>query len=304
METQHAPWDVVVVGGGAAGLSAALMLGRALRRTLVLDAGTPRNAPSPEAHSFFTRDGTPPGELVRIGREQLRPYDTVLLRDLAATDARADGDGFVVTTADGREERTRALVLATGIVDELPPIDGLRALWGTGVLHCPFCHGWEVRGGPLAALGNDASHAELAALLTGWSRDVTLLTDGPCALDDATRADLAARGVALDERPVLRLAADGDGVAVEMGDGARLTRAAVYLRPPFRQRSDLGARLGCALEEDGLLRVDPLARTTVPRVYAAGDCTLRMQQIAGAAWTGLLAAAAAHRDLGPPAPAP
>src|SRR5262245_37275609 len=161
-------WDVIIVGGGPAGLSAALVLGRSRRRVLVCDGGEPRNASSPVAHGLLTRDGTPPFELLRIGREQLAPYTTVRFEaGCIRRVERADG-GFVATKEDGEAVRSRRILLATGIVDELPAIPGFRELWGVSVLHCPYCHGWEVRDQPIACYGNGPEAFDFCVLLTGW----------------------------------------------------------------------------------------------------------------------------------------
>jgi thioredoxin reductase len=173
--------DVVIVGGGPAGLNAALTLGRARRSVLLVDSGRPRNAPAQAVHGFLTRDGLPPAELRRIGRQQLAAYPTVEVRDTEVLDVRIVGEpsgGFLVTLAEGSVTRARRLLLATGLVDQLPPIDGLAELWGNSVLHCPYCHGFEVRGQALAVLGGDPRAIQLAAHLTRFSPDVALCTNG------------------------------------------------------------------------------------------------------------------------------
>jgi thioredoxin reductase len=177
------PYDVLIVGGGPAGLSAALVLGRARRRVLVLDAGTPRNAASQALHGFLSRDGIAPSELLRISREQLEKYETIHLLTARVEDGVCAEDGFEVTTANGRRFRGRKLILAMGVVDALPSIEGLRELYGRSVFHCPYCDGWEVRDQPLAVYGqSDALGGGLALELLLWSRDVVMCTDGPSAL--------------------------------------------------------------------------------------------------------------------------
>src|SRR5213594_4001133 len=167
-------YDVVIVGGGSAGLSAALQLGRSRRRVLVSDTGKTRNAVAHESHGFFTRDGATPAELVRIGREQLRPYETVELCSVGVKSAKAHSKGFEITLDDETRIACRKLLLATGVVDEMPEIEGFKELWGKSIFHCPYCHGWEVRDQPLALFGG----IELAELLKGWSDDLVLCTDG------------------------------------------------------------------------------------------------------------------------------
>lgn len=289
--------DVVIVGGGAAGLSAALVLGRSRRRTLVVDEGMPRNAPSPAAHSLFTRDGTPPAELSRIAREQLVPYDTVQLRQGRATAVRREGDAFAVVLADGSEAVGRRIVLALGVRDILPDIDGVGALWGRGVLHCPYCHGWEVRDEPLALYADGATAMEMAPLLLQWSRDVLLCTGGPDRLGDKDRETLLGLGVRITDAPVQRLEGDEHLERIVFADGSAETRRALFLRPAQVLSSDLPIQLGCELTEAGHIRVGADRQTSIPGVYAAGDATTPLQQIVVAAASGAEAAMMLNRDL-------
>jgi len=298
-------FEVVIVGGGPAGLNGALLLGRARRRVLLCDAGAPRNAPVAHMHGFLSRDGLPPGELHRIGTEQLAAYDSVELRPAQVSAASVDGDGFVVTLADGSREQARRLLLATGVVDELPAIDGLAALWGRGVFNCPYCDGWEVRDQPLAVLGADPRAMQLAVHLTRWSGDVVWCPGGPPGwLDDQGRTLLAARGVRLREEPVARLeVGDGHLDRVVFASGAPLPRRAAFLHPPTRQRSDLPVQLGCRLLEDGSVEVSDLGQTSVPGVFAAGDMARRPSmplpgaQVVIAAAEGAIAAVAIDQGL-------
>jgi thioredoxin reductase len=300
--------DVVIVGGGPAGLNAALLLGRARRRVLVCDAGAPRNAPVAHLHGFLSRDGLPPAELRRIAREQLGAYGSVELRDVQveAAETASDGEGFVVTLADGTRERARRLLLASGVVDQLPAIDGLAGLWGRGVFNCPYCDGWEVRDQPLAVLGADQRAFELALHLTGWSDDVVWCSNGPlpAPLQEAGGAQLAARGVQLRQEPIVRLeGGDGRLARVVFATGAPLERRAAFLHPPTRQRSDLPGQLGCLLLEDGSVSVGDFGQASVPGVFAAGDMARRPTmpvpgaQVVIAAAEGAIAAVAIDRDL-------
>jgi thioredoxin reductase len=265
--------DVVVVGGGTAGLAAALVLGRARRRALVVSEGPPRNAPAAAAHSLFTRDGTPPAELLAIARAQLAPYETVALRTGQAVRARREDSGFIVGLGDGAEVRARRLLLAVGVRDELPPIEGAAALWGRGVLHCPYCHGWEVRDASLAVRARGEQAMEMVPLLLQWSRDLLLCTDGPAGLSAADRAALAGHAVRIVETPIRCLEGSDTLERIVFADGSTETRAALFLRPVQALASDLPAHLGCALTEAGLLSVGPDTQTSVPGVYAAGDAT-------------------------------
>jgi thioredoxin reductase len=286
-----------VVGGGAAGLSAALVLGRARRRTVVLDAGEQSNLPAHGIGGLLGHDGLPPAELYRRGREELRAYGSVELRDVRVTGGAPEEDGgFVLSTADGALVRAERVVLATGMTYALPELPGLEPLWGDTAFHCPYCHGWEARDGALAVLG--AAHAvHRALLLRGWSSDVVLLTDGPAELDDAERSVLWSAGIPVVERPVAGLAAqDGRLSAVVFSDGGELARDGVLVAAPLRQRSGLAEELGAALDERGAVDVDRFGRTTVPGVYAAGDVSALAPQVAAAVADGSLVAAVLNGD--------
>ncbi|MBI3971841.1 MAG: NAD(P)/FAD-dependent oxidoreductase [Chloroflexi bacterium] len=290
--------EVAIIGGGVAGLSAALVLGRSRKRTLVIDAGEPRNAPSPGVHSFFSRDGMLPADLLRIGREQLAPYDSVQLRRGRVSTAERVGDRFHLHLDDGGVVTTRRVVLTLGVVDELPDIEGLRERWGHGVFHCPYCHGWEMRDQPLAVLGNGAEGVRLARLATGWTRDIMLCTNGPATFGHEERALLARCGIAVHERRVARVDGEGKGVSgVVFEGGEMLPRAGVLVRPPIHQRSDLPAALGCALTEQGVIRTDEDGRTSVPGVFAVGDCASLMQQVAVAVGQATRAAIVLNNEL-------
>lgn len=297
--------DVIIVGGGPSGLAAALTLGRARRPTLLLDSGEPRNAPSPAVHNLFTRDGTPPAELRRIGREQLGAYPTVEVRDVAVADQTTTAlDGtHELRLADGEAVAARRLLLATGVADELPGIEGIGELWGRSVLHCPYCHGFEVRGTPLAVLGAGPDRTRLALQLTRFSDDVALLTDGHADLGHAAGL-LERHGVAVRTEPVARLEGhDGQLQAVVFASGERLPRHALFTHGHLRQRSKLPELLGCELLDDGSVRVDDFGRTSVPGVSAAGDMARRPSMprpfaaVVTAAASGTVAAAALDQDL-------
>lgn len=274
-------YDVVVVGGGVAGLSAALILGRSRRRTLVLDAGEPRNAPSSAVHGFFSRDGTPPQELLRIGREQLEPYPSVEVRSARAIGAGGEDGGFGVELEDGSSVRARKLLLATGVVDDLPEKPGFKELWGKGVYHCPYCHGWEVRDRPLAVLNSGGWAVQQATLIYNWSRDLILLTDGPAPLDEEARRTLRTLGIPVREERISYLEGgpcqNGGGLRrIVFEDGSALEREGLFYLPPQRQGSELARMLGCEITAMGpvtdVVKSDPTTKqTTVAGVYVAGD---------------------------------
>ena len=269
-------WDCVVVGGGVAGMSAALVLGRARRRTLVLDGGAQSNRVAEHVGGLLGNDGTPPAELYARAREELAAYDAVVVRSDEAVDARAEGDGFTVALGDGDEVRARVLILATGMDYEVPDVPGFREHWGRAVFHCPFCHGWEVRDRPLVVYG-EGEHADMqAALLAGWSDDVTLVAPGELA-------ELRT------EEGALR--------AVVRSDGSEVPCEGILVHAPLRLRGSLPERLGLALTDHGLVSVDSFGRTSVPGVYAAGDLAVAPQQVAIALGSGHLAGVVAVREL-------
>lgn len=274
-------YDAVVVGAGTAGLSATLVLGRSGKKVLVLDGGEPRSAPADASHGFFTRDGVHPGELLRIGREQFGPYPNVEYRAGRATEASGTDGAFELVLEDGEAVAARKLVLATGVVDELPEKPGFRELWGKGVYHCPYCHGWEVRGRPLAVLARPGATFERVALIRNWSRDLALLTDGEEELSEDDRERLDALSVPVYEEKILRLEGDparpGGGLdRVVFEGGSTLEREGIFYVPPQRLRSGLAGSLGCEFDAPvptvEFVKTDPMTReTTVAGVYAVGD---------------------------------
>ena len=291
-------YDCVIVGGGPAGLSAALMLGRCLRRVLLCDAGDPRNARSQGIHGYLTRDGTSPADFHRLAREELLRYATVERRDATATDAKAVDGGFRVLLDGGEAVTARKLLLATGVVDEMPALDGLDQLYGTSVHHCPYCDAWEWRGQPLAVHGRGDAGVGLALALTCWSPDVVLCTDGPAGLSAEDRRRLALGGVAVREDPMRRLEGrDGCLERIVFAAGPPLARRALFFAAGQRQRSPLAERLGCRFTEKGAVNTGSCEATNVPGLYVAGDASKEAQFVVVAAAEGTEAGMAIHRAL-------
>jgi thioredoxin reductase len=290
--------DVIIVGGGPAGLNAALVLGRCLRQVLVLDAGQPRNRWSHGVHNFLTRDGTPPAELRRLALEQLECYETVRVRQATVVDAATEGTGFRVTLETGEPLRCRKLLLATGVRDVLPEVEGFEALYGRSVFHCPYCDGWEQRGRPTAVLARGATAAGLALELLGWTRDIVVCTDGPPALSTRDRSHLERHGIAVRPSRVARLeGAAGQLSHVVFSDGTRLARQVAFFGYGQRQASDLPARLGCAFTRKGSVRTGKHETTHLPGLFVAGDASKLVQMAVVAAAEGAQAAFAINTAL-------
>ena len=283
-------YDVAIVGGGPAGLSAALVLGRARRRVVVVDAGAPRNAPAAHMQGFLSRDGASPADLLAAGRAEVRRYGVEIVED-RVVDATA---GFALRLASGRTVAARQVLLASGAVDELPDVAGARERWGRDLLHCPYCHGWEVRDRAIGVLGS----VEHAHLLRQWSDDVTLFTH-TSAVTPEERATLDARGITVVDGTVERLVVTDDRLtAVRLTDGRSVPRDALFIRPALRAHADgPAAALGCELLAGGLVRVDPDGRTSVPGVWAAGNATNPRAQVITAAGEGSAVAIAINTEL-------
>lgn len=295
-------WDCIVVGAGAAGLSAALVLGRARRRTLVVDAGKPSNAVAAGIGGLLGSNERPPADYYAAGRAEALAHPTVEIRTGEVTGAGSSTDGLVLELADGNEETTRRVLLATGMEYRTPDVPGIRERFGRSVFHCPFCHGWEVRDRSLAVLDGGPMGVERALLLRSWSDDVTLLTDGPAQLGDE-RARLRSAGVAVDERGVSELRGPGtDLEEVAFDDGAVRRVGGLLVPVTLHQRSTLAGQLGATEQEPGpvaadALEIDPMYHTSAPGVWAAGDVSTQMPSVAGAVAAGSTAAGMIVRDL-------
>ena len=297
----RASYDVVVVGGGAAGLGGALTLSRARRSVLVVDGGEPRNAPADGVHNFLTRDGIAPAALLDAGRAEVRGYGGHLRGGRVVSAAR-DGDGFAVTLDDGSAVGARRLLVATGLVDELPPVPGVRERWGRDVIHCPYCHGWEVRDRSIGVLATGPIAVHQALMFRQLTADLTVFAHAAPPGDDE-REQFAARGIALVEGEVAALVVERDRLTgVRMGDGRLVAREVVVVGPRFRARAEAMAGLGLEPTDhpSGLgttIAADHTGRTAVPGVWVAGNVTDQAAQVVGAAAAGAMAGAQINADL-------
>ncbi|SED41284.1 Thioredoxin reductase (plasmid) [Tsukamurella tyrosinosolvens] len=293
--------DTVIVGGGAAGLTAAQVLGRARRAVTVVDAGAPRNAPAEHMHGYLGHDGLNPAELLAIGRREAQAYGVRIL-DGAATAVRRSGDLVEVTVGD-EVLRARTLLVATGLTDVLPDVPGVAERFGRDAIHCPFCHGYEVRDWPLAVLGGDnaAMSVHQALMIPQWSRDLVFFTNG-LEIDDADRASIEARGTRIVDGAVAGLVVDGDALrAVRLADGTEIEREAVFVGPRFVPQDELLLQLGAERGDAGpfpTVPVDPMGAVAgQPGVWAAGNVVNPMAQVIVAAGAGSVAAMAISAHL-------
>lgn len=295
--TKQIVWDVIIVGAGAAGLNAALVLGRCRRKVLIFDDGQPRNSASHAMHGFLSRDGISPTQFRSISREQLAPYSSVVFEDQRVVDATRLGSDFSVRAKDGREFQARKLLLAAGVVDVLPTQPGFRELYGRAVFHCPYCDGWEMRDRPLAIYGRgDHKGGGLALELTLWSRNLVLCTDGPSGLSDDFRQRIEQQGIPIREERIVRLEIGSivpykASFEIVFESGPPLRRAGLFFNTDRRQATDLAARLGCDMYDPKGCKVDNDQQMThVPGLYLAGDASRDVLQVVVAAAEGAEAA--------------
>lgn len=295
---EHQHIDAIIVGGSYAGLAAGMALGRALRRVLIVDSGLPCNRQTPFSHNFITQDGVPPHRIAATARAQVERYTTVAFTHGTVTAVSTTADGFHVRLEDGAAYRAKKLVFATGVRDVLPPIPGFAACWGISVLHCPYCHGYEVRDEATGVLGNGERGFELARLISNWTKDLTLFTNGPSTLTEEQAGKLRAHRIRIVETAVAELEhVKGQLQRIHFADGSAAAIHALYAMPAFEQHCTLPQELGCALTDEGYLKVDAQQRTSIPGIYACGDSTLRLRTVANAVATGTTAGMMLNKDL-------
>jgi thioredoxin reductase len=295
---QIAMHDVVIIGGGPAGLSAALMLGRCRRRVVVCDKGEPRNAASKAMHGFLTRDGINPHEFLRLGREELRRYPNVEVRACEVIAAERGDHHFSVRTDDGAVFNCRLLLLATGLIDELPSLEGLDQFYGRSVHHCPYCDGWEHQDQRLAVFGDSHESVELALELRIWSDDVIFCASEPFHLTAEERKLLNTNGVVVEEGRIARLEGEGDDLkTIVLANGSRVECSALFISPRQRRRGNIAGELGCAIGETGQVECNETQRTNIEGLYAIGNVTRGLQLVIISAAEGTRAAFAMNEAL-------
>ena len=290
-------YDVLVVGGGAAGLSAALVLARARRSVLVVDSGAPRNAAADHLQGFLSRDGLPPAELLEVGRAEVTGYGATITTGTVTQLVDCGSKGFQALVDDGQRVRARKVLVTTGLRDELPDVPGLVDRWARDVLHCPYCHGWEVQDQPLGVLWNGPDSVRYAHVVRQWTHDLVLFapTGTLCARE---RTELVARAIGVVEGTVDRVVVVDDRVVgVAMADGHTIPRQAVFVPPRFVPQHSLLTDLGCDLDEQGWVVAGPGGATSMPGVWVAGNVANPRAQVVTAAGEGSAAAIAINADL-------
>lgn len=291
-------YDVIIVGGSYSGLAAGMALGRALRKTLIIDSGKPCNMQTPYSHNFLTQDGRPPHVIAASAKEQVEKYDTVkFLKDKAIAGVKTDS-GFLVTTENGEMFNTRKLIFATGISDQMPDIPGYSESWGISVLHCPYCHGYEVRGQKTGILGNGDFGFEFSGLISNWTKDLTLYSNGKSTLTSEQAMKLKGHNIEIIETEIERLEhKNGHVQHIIFKNGSKAPINAIYARSSFVQHCNIPESLGCELSEDGYIKVNPQQKTTVSGVFACGDNATRIRTVANAVAMGTTAGMMANKEL-------
>lgn len=291
-------FDVMIVGGSYAGLSAAMALGRALRNVLIIDSGDPCNKQTPHSHNFLTQDGQTPAQIADKAKEQVLQYSTISWHKGLVTSVVSIPAGFEIITAAGEKFRAKKVLFATGIKDEFLPVSGLAEAWGISVVHCPYCHGYEIRGEVTGIIANGDMAFEFCKLISNWSKKLTLFTNGPSTLTAEQAAKIKSKGIPVIESKIRAFEQEKGYLRhITLEDGSQQPLTAAYIRLPFKQHSDIPQQLGCAINEQGFIEVTEFQQTTVPGVYAAGDNTSMFRSVSMAVATGTKAGAVINKEL-------
>lgn len=291
-------YEVIIIGGSYAGLSSAMALGRSLRHVLVIDAGDPCNQQTPHAHNFITQDGEKPAAIAQKARKQVLEYNTVEFCEARVTDVVKEGHGFGVYTENGAAYHGQKLILATGVRDIMPNIPGLAESWGISVVHCPYCHGYEVRGQKTGILANGDMAIHYAQLLRNLTKDLTILTNGKADFTEEQRQKLTTHRIQIIDKKVAGIdQVNGQLRQILFQDGSFFALDVIYAGLPMEQKSNFAEKLGCELTERNLIKVDAFQKTTVENVFACGDNSSLFRSIANAVSTGNLSGACANNSL-------
>nr|WP_322623807.1 NAD(P)/FAD-dependent oxidoreductase [uncultured Flavobacterium sp.] len=291
-------YDAIIIGGSYSGLAAAMALGRALKNVLVLDAGLPCNRQTPHSHNFLTNDGKTPAEIATIAKQQVLEYPTVAFFNDMVTDAIKTEVGFDVSLMNGETFSAKKLIFATGIKDIFPNIPGLEACWGISVLHCPYCHGYEVKGLPTAILNNGETGFEIARLIRNWTDDLTIVTNGTATFSEEQWYFIKAQNIKVKQEEITGLNHNKGYISgITFSDGSALAVKVAYTRVPFVQHSLLPEKLGCEITPEGYIKTNPMQQTTVNGIYACGDSISPMRAVAHAVFTGTMAGISASKEL-------
>ncbi len=295
---QEKKYDTIIIGGSYAGLAAGMALGRALRKVLIIDSGDPCNKQTPHAHNFLTNDGKAPKEIARIAKQQVQVYNTVEFLDGFVASGIKTGNGFEVQIRTGETFSANKLIFATGIKDIMPDIPGFAACWGISVIHCPYCHGYEVRHQKTGILANGDTAFELASLLSNWTTDLTLYTNGKSTLSAPQLKKLQTHNINVAETEIEHLEHQNGYIEhIIFSDGKKVPATALYARLPFVQHASVPQSLGCALTPEGYIEIDMAQRTTIHGIYACGDNTSRMRNLANAVSMGTTTGMMVNKEL-------
>lgn len=291
-------FDVIIIGGSSAGLSAGMALGRAMRKVLIIDSGMPCNRQTPHSHNFFTRDGQTPHEILTIAREQTLKYPTITLLHNEAVQCIPISDGFEVRTRSGEIFSTKKVILAAGIKDQIPDIPGFAECWGISVIHCPYCHGYEYGHQHTGIFANGEIAFEMAKLISNWTKDLILFTNGKSTLSEDQVKIIRNNNIQIMEEVIEGVHHhNGQVTAVRLQNGTEIKLMALYARLPFVQHSDIALQLGCSFTDQGHIQVDARQKTTIPGVYACGDSASGIRSIANAVNSGTMAGVMANLEL-------
>ncbi|MEI8204241.1 MAG: NAD(P)/FAD-dependent oxidoreductase [Bacteroidota bacterium] len=296
--TESENFDVIIVGGSYSGLAAGMALGRALRHVLIIDDGKPCNRQTPHSHNFITHDGRAPKEIATLAREQVEKYVTVEFFNGLAINGVQTENGFEIQTQSGETFKAKKLIFATGIKDIMPNIEGYAQCWGISVLHCPYCHGYEVRNETTGILGNGAFGFEFSMLISNWTKELTLFTNGKSALTAEQTVRIIGHNIKISEKEIEKLEHKNGYIQnILFKDGTKSYVKAVYAHSHFQQHCTIPERLGCELSDQGYIKTDPLQKTTLHGVYASGDITTRLRTVSNAVAMGTTAGMMVNKEI-------